>query len=148
MGFARGLFWIQVERRGLVLDTSFVPAMTAPAQPRACVYLLLEGSFAIHGGEAFEAPCAFIVSDEQLEGEDGARSMTYRAGGDRFLAVQLRFDQACLSPPPRPAPPRLTLDEASWRAAPAPSPTPPPSRRSCASSRARASSPTRRSTRR
>jgi AraC-like DNA-binding protein len=113
-------FWsVVVERTGLVLDTRFIPAAVAPARPRSCLYLLLQGSWTLYGAEEtrIEAPCVFIATEEQLEGAGGSRPYTFSARGDPFRAIELHVADADLSVAPLPTPVRLTIDEGTLAAA-------------------------------
>lgn len=103
-----------VERRGLTLDTRFVPASPQPADLDPCLYVLLRGSWRAHGGPTFEAPAAFVVSEEHLEGGAGARSLTYRTDPREFamIEVHLRAEDSTLRPAKEPVP--LHFDEPFW----------------------------------
>ena len=73
VGYARAA-WVQVEERaGFALDTRFIPAAEAAAPDRTCIYLLLRGRWVLHGNCSFEGPSAFVVSEELLEGANGAQ---------------------------------------------------------------------------
>jgi len=117
--FSPRLWCIAVERSGLVLDTRFVPAAVEDARGTTCLYVLLSGSFAIHGepGLCFEAPSAFVLSDEHLEGARGARPFTFTAAGRPFAAIQLHFRAADLTVRPAALPVQVALDEPAWEAA-------------------------------
>ena len=117
--FTARLWCIAVERDGLVLDTRFVPASTEAARGTWCLYLLLKGAFEIHGpaGRRFEAPSAFVLSDEQLEGARGSRPFTFTAGGRPFTAIELHVRAADVTVEPSALPAPVTLDERTWNAA-------------------------------
>jgi len=89
--FAARVWSVVVERSGLTLDTRFIPADRAPPRARSCVYVLLQGSWTIHGRpeERISAPCAFVVPEEQLEGARGRRPYTFSAGGRPFRAIEI-----------------------------------------------------------
>ena len=93
--FARRVWSVVVERSGLTLDTRFVPPARDAPRARSCVYLLLRGAWTIHGEreERLVAPCAFVVSEEQLEGARGRRPYTFSAGGRPFQAVEVHVDE-------------------------------------------------------
>jgi AraC-like DNA-binding protein len=117
--FAPRLWCVVVRRTGLVLDTRCVAAATDPPRPMTCVYLLLEGVFEIHGepGRTLEAPCALVLTDEQLEGADGARSFQFRAAGEPFSAIELHFAAGDVMVAPSAEPEPFALDAEAWRAA-------------------------------
>jgi AraC-like DNA-binding protein len=120
--FAPGFWSVVVERAGLVLDTRFIPAAIDPARPRSCLYLLLEGTWVVHrtdGEEAMRlvAPSVFVVTEEQLEGAAGARSMTFTAHGTPFRAIEIHVEQSDLSALPGALPARLDVDDAVVSAA-------------------------------
>jgi AraC-like DNA-binding protein len=106
-----------VERHGLTLDTRFVPPSPQAADPDPCLYVLLRGTWQAHGGPAFEAPAAFVVSEEHLEGGAGARSLTYRTDPRVFamIEVHLRAEDTSLRAANEPVP--LDLHDAAWSAA-------------------------------
>ncbi len=111
-----GRIWsVMVERDGLTLDTRFVPPIEGEAKPNACVYLLLSGTFRTFGAEATvrEGPCAFVLTEEQLDGERGVRSMPLRASGAPYRAIELHVAQRDVRVPSTP----LVLDAATWAAA-------------------------------
>lgn len=117
-GYARDA-WVQVEERsGFALDTRFIPAAEAVSADRICLFILLQGTWVLHGagGRTLEGPCAFVVSEEQLEGANGARSCTFRSEGTPLTSIELHLRPAhVLSSSGDLAP--LTLDDAAWTAA-------------------------------
>jgi AraC-like DNA-binding protein len=94
--FAPRVWSVVIERAGLVLDTRFVPAAHDPPRPRSCVYLLLRGSWAIHGERDLVGPCAFVMTEAQLEGADRRRSFTFAARGEPFQAIEIHVSDADL----------------------------------------------------
>lgn len=76
--------------RGLLLDTSLVP----PADDASglIVQLVLDGTFELEKRRA--SPVAFFVPEAYVEGAAGRRTMTVRACGEPYVAVQLRVDRA------------------------------------------------------
>jgi AraC-like DNA-binding protein len=117
--FTSKLWHIVVEREGLLLDTRFAPAADAPAGENSCIYLLLRGFWEMHGDEPLrvDGPTALILSEEQLEGAAGSRSLTYSAGGDPFTTVQLNFPSSFVTVAPDTRPPRFEPSERAWAAA-------------------------------
>jgi AraC-like DNA-binding protein len=115
--FAGKLWSILVDRDGLVHDTRFVPPAADTKRPTVCLYLLLSGSFSVHGGRCFESPAAFVLSDEQLEGAQGRRPLTFSAKGHPFSSIQVYLAGSDLSVTPGAAPVEVALDERTWEAA-------------------------------
>ncbi len=122
--FTPGLWCVTVERDGLVLDTRFVPAATDSRRAPVGVYLRPLGSFTVHGappsgGARFEAPAAFVLSDEQLEGSGGTRPFTFAASasGRPFAAIQIPLRPADVTVAPSLMPVPLDLDAPTWEAA-------------------------------
>jgi AraC-like DNA-binding protein len=99
LAFSGSLWWFVVEREGLVLDTRWIPGARSARRPQGCVYLLLGGTFDVHGPAArtIEAPAALVLSEEQFEGALGARPVTYRTSGEPFAAIQLHVPEAMLA---------------------------------------------------
>jgi AraC-like DNA-binding protein len=64
-----------------------------------------------------EAPCVFVGSEEQLEGADGTRSMTFTARGSPFRAIELHVHDHDLTSRPGAFPRRLDVDPSVLRAA-------------------------------
>lgn len=107
-----------VERRGLVLDTRFVPPAVQAAGDNLCLYLLLRGTWRLGGGAlGFEGPAAFVVSEEQLEGGDGAHSLTYRTDARDFAMIEVHVGAGDTSLRPGALPTPVPLDERAWGAA-------------------------------
>jgi AraC-like DNA-binding protein len=113
-------FWISIVRRsGLVLDTRFVaPAADAPSA-MTCLYLLQSGRWTLHDREGgpLEAPCAFVVSEEDLEGRRGARPFTFSARGEPYRSIEIHVANEDWPRAPAATPARLDLPSASWRRA-------------------------------
>ncbi|HEX7663623.1 MAG TPA: AraC family transcriptional regulator [Polyangiaceae bacterium] len=123
IAFGGRFWWIVVERTGLVLDTRWASGAKEASRPNACVYLLLEGEIELispHPGKV-SGPAAMILTEEQLEGANGARGLTYRASGEPFLTLQIHFPKSMLAaePPANASDPPvpLTLGHAAWEAA-------------------------------
>jgi AraC-like DNA-binding protein len=107
-----------VERRGLVLDTHFVPPAQQHANHNPCLYILLRGSFRVGGGALqFHGPAAFVVSEEHLEGGDGRRSITYRTDPNHFEMIEVHLDANDTSLRAGALPALVTLDARAWDAA-------------------------------
>jgi AraC-like DNA-binding protein len=117
--FMPRLWSLAFVRTGLVLDTRFIPAATEPARPRSCLYLLLRGSWTIYGAEErrLEGPCAFIATEEQLEGAGGARPFTFAGRGHPFEALEIHVADNELSVASGGAPVPLGVDERALAAA-------------------------------
>ena len=91
VAFGPRLRFAIAHRRGLVLDTRFVPASTHEADDDPCLYVVLRGSWRDSEGSHFQAPAAFVVSEQQLEGAFGERPFTYRCDPHDFLVVEAHF---------------------------------------------------------
>lgn len=92
LAFAPGLWTNVVARRGLVLDTRFVPAYRGAARPGHCVYLLARGRVELEHGSSSSVrvgPSAWTLSAEDLEGTDGRRVVNVRNEGDPFVACEV-----------------------------------------------------------
>ena len=68
-----------VQRRGLVVDTRFIPPSAQAASTNPCLYLLLDGTWRTSTGASFASPQALVVSGALLNGARGERQLTYRA---------------------------------------------------------------------
>lgn len=115
-----GILWhLVVQRRGLTFDTRWVPASPFESKGNACVYLLLEGSIQLYGSASARhvAPAALVLSEAQLEGSLGQRSLTYRASGDPFVAIQMNFPAAFVPVKAQDEPPVLRPPPDVWRLA-------------------------------
>lgn len=114
--FVPGMWSVVVLRTGLVLDTRYVPAASEPSRPRACLYLLLRGTWTVHGVEdrGFGAPRAFVASEEQLEGAGGSRPFTFSARGHPFCAIEIHVPAADLAVTPSNWPVTVAVDDATW----------------------------------
>jgi AraC-like DNA-binding protein len=123
IAFGGRFWWIVVERSGLVLDTRWVSGAKEKSRPNACVYLLLEGEMELLSPTPgpVKVPAAMIPTEEQLEGANSARGLTYRASGEPFVAVQIHFPKSMLvlEPPANATDPPILLDlgAAAWEAA-------------------------------
>ncbi|HEY0250403.1 MAG TPA: hypothetical protein VGC41_02710 [Kofleriaceae bacterium] len=78
------------ERNDTMYDTRFVPAMQTIGDRSRHLYLLLDGTCEWSDGSRFVGPAAFVVSAPIFDGEAGQRTLSYRAGGERFRSVELR----------------------------------------------------------
>jgi AraC-like DNA-binding protein len=125
--FTPRVWSVVVDRTGLILDTRFVPAAVGRARPRSCLYLLLRGSWTIHGEDAprFDAPCAFVASETQLEGALGSRPFTFAARGEPFRAIEIHARDADLGASASAYPVPLGVDERVLSAADAAACLPP-----------------------
>ncbi len=116
VGYARAA-WVQVEERaGFALDTRFIPAAEAAAPDRTCIYLLLRGRWVLHGDCSFEGPSAFVVSEELLEGANGARSRTFCSAGSPLVSIELHLPTTYVLAGAG-VPSALAMDEDAWAAA-------------------------------
>lgn len=104
-------------RRGLTLDTRFVPASRQPPNLDPCLYLLVRGSWRVHGGPSFEGPTAFVVSEEQLEGAAGERPLTYRTDPADFAMIEVHLRAADSSLRASASPVERALAAPVWSAA-------------------------------
>lgn len=117
--FASRVWCVVVDRSGLTLDTRFIPADRGAPRARSCVYFLLRGAWTIHGkrDERIEAPCAFVVGEEELEGARGRRPYTFAAGGEPFHAIEIHVDAADVRVARGARPAILSLDARAFEAA-------------------------------
>jgi AraC-like DNA-binding protein len=92
--FARRLWLNIIQREGLALDTRFAPASRREPRTGTCVYLLLRGRFAVHGGASFDGPVALAFSEQFLEGARGVRDATFCIDGSPFVAIEIHLAQA------------------------------------------------------
>jgi AraC-like DNA-binding protein len=117
--FASKIWYLGVDRHGLAIDTRYIPGAQGPARPTKCIYLLVRGAFEAHGPSGFrvEGPSCLLLSDEQLEGGDGRRSMTFRASGARFTVVQVNVPDAYVVVTPEDGPPIVQVSASVWEAA-------------------------------
>ncbi len=106
-----------VQRRGLVLDTRYVPAAPQPASGNPCLYLVRNGTLrwqAAGAEHATTGPTALVVSQEHLEGGDGRRSLTYQTDAEHFTLIEIHLDEqdTLLRAGPDPIP--VSLGEHEW----------------------------------
>ena len=118
LAFAPGLWTNVVVRRGLVLDTRFVPAYRGAPRMGHCVYLLARGRVELEDGTSSSVrvgPSAWTLSAEELEGANGRRVVNYRNEGDPFVAceIHVRSEELLAHFPPG-APPVNLVDDV-WR---------------------------------
>lgn len=110
-------FWsVLVVRDGFTLDTRFVPAPDGAPKGNAILYILLEGIWVELGGKkrTFNAPVAFLLTEEEYEGAHGRRDAPYRAKGTpTFRALELHFVEKDMLVPFG----EVKLSDASWQAA-------------------------------
>jgi AraC-like DNA-binding protein len=110
--FARNISSIVVERRGLVFDARYLPAAKGAPGSGVCLYLLLRGSWQVHGEPlGFEGPSAFVVAPHVLEGSRGRRAYAFRAVGEPFQAVQLYLRPSDISIEGSERPVPVAIDE-------------------------------------
>lgn len=104
-------------RHRIAMDTRFIPGSEAARRDAVCLYLLIAGNFTIHDGASFEGPCAFLLTEAQLEGADGRRELTFRSEGRPLMAIELHLRAADLRVRPGAAPVPITLSEQTIDAA-------------------------------
>jgi AraC-like DNA-binding protein len=119
VAFARGLWCSVFVQHGLVVDTRVVAPSNDPPRAAACLYFIVDGSMTTYGerSETFEAPQAIVVSDDQLDGSNGARPFAFTAVGDPYSVIELHMETSDLNVRPSASPPRLELDASVWDAA-------------------------------
>ena len=113
--FAPGVWMSIIERAKLTLDTRFAPAERGPAREGTCLYLIRRGTIVL-GGERFDGPVAFALSESQMEGARGVRTTTFLTCGTPFEAIELHLSEADVQARPKQAPARLEVDDATWDA--------------------------------
>ncbi|MFO0662707.1 MAG: hypothetical protein U0174_02090 [Polyangiaceae bacterium] len=91
LAFGGGFALYGVTRNASTYDTRFLPANKGEADKARYLYLLVEGAFEWIDGERYEGPTAFVASAEIFDGAHGKRLFPFRAGGEKFRAVQLRI---------------------------------------------------------
>lgn len=89
-----------IERSGVVYDTRFVPGDEGPARPFTVLYVVVRGTLAIDGGSTHVGPAVFAVTEAELEGCEGRRTMTFRSSGDPYGAVEIHVRDEDLTWPP------------------------------------------------
>jgi len=116
--FPSELAFAIVHRDGIVYDTRFVPPSPREAQPNACVYLVLDGTFEVYepSPHVVTGPACLVLTEEQLEGASGTRAFTYRVSGDPLTCLQLFFPAVHVRAPADFSG-RLQLTERVWSAA-------------------------------
>lgn len=97
IGFSPRVWCLVVEHRGMVLDTRFVPAAADDDHKTHCISFLLHGTFAIHDGPHYEAPCALVLRRRHIEGANGVRPFTFRAAGEPYAVVELHVRELDLA---------------------------------------------------
>src|SRR5688572_19332732 len=97
--FGRGIWCKLIEQERLAYDTQFLPGAPGPPKARVCVYLLVEGKMELRSDviERFDAPRAVVMTLEQLEGAQDRRPFTFRAGGERCLAIEIHLESTMLA---------------------------------------------------
>ena len=114
IGLERGVRAFLVWREQLLTDTRFFP----PASRRhdaATVYLVLEGSMQIAGGELYRGPVAWVLDSSEFERvRPGAT--TFRSWGDPAITLELRLAPADVVGPVGLAAGPRPLSPATWDA--------------------------------
>src|SRR5512132_3643702 len=112
-------FWAYiVDREGLVYDTRLV-AGAPNRSSNTVIYVLLHGTFEVFApvAQRFEGPAAFLLDEEQLEGENGRRSFLFRASGSPFTAIDPRLRNGDMRYRASERPALFDLDARAWEAA-------------------------------
>lgn len=78
-----------IDRRGLVFDTRFAPAI-AGASRGVILYLLLDGTLRWADGQEVSAPSLFLMPERDFEGHEGTRTRHFRSWGAPFRSIELR----------------------------------------------------------
>lgn len=79
-----------IDRRGLVFDTRFAPAI-AGASRGVIVYLLLDGTLRWADGREISGPDLFLMPERDFEGHEGRRTCDFRSWGTPFRSIELRI---------------------------------------------------------
>ncbi len=113
--FGAGFWGHAVERHGLCFDTRFVPAREG-ASSRYSLQLVLDGTFEILGPNAcrLTGPVALLMSEDQFEGANQERALSFRSFGAPFRAVDFRVDREWLGEAPETLPARIELGADTW----------------------------------
>jgi AraC-like DNA-binding protein len=88
--FERAVRGTLIRRESLAFDTRFAAAVSGKPERAAHLFVLLAGRLVTDRGEAFTAPVAFMLADDEME-RPHRGSRTFRTDGPRVDVVQLRF---------------------------------------------------------
>ena len=85
IAFDRRFRLFAINRRGLVFDTRFAPAVPGSTEG-VIVYLLLEGELRWSDGQALVGPALFLMRERDFEGDAGGRAggRTFRSWGEPY----------------------------------------------------------------
>jgi AraC-like DNA-binding protein len=111
MAFDRRFRLFAIDRRGLVFDTRFAPAVPGSTDG-VIVYLLLEGELRWADGLSVVGPALFLMRERDFEGDGGGRGRTFRSWGEPYRTVELRLRPADCAIAPGDAPPVIELEGA------------------------------------
>lgn len=100
-------------RECTTFDSRFMVPLKERCATATHLYILLEGFFHWDDGIRFEAPAAFLAPAVLFEGEFGQRRASYRAGGARFRAVEVRVSGDVFGVVERTAPEQVVLSDDS-----------------------------------
>ncbi|MBS2015371.1 MAG: hypothetical protein JST00_20960 [Deltaproteobacteria bacterium] len=110
IAFERRFRIFAINRRGLVFDTKFAPAVPGSTDG-VIVYLLLEGELAWSDGQRLKGPALFLMRERDFEGDaGGGRGRTFRSWGEPYRTVELRLAPADCALTLGAAPPVIPLD--------------------------------------
>lgn len=111
MAFDRRFRLFAIDRRGLVFDTRFAPAVPGSTDG-VIVYLLLEGELRWSDGQTVVGPALFLMRERDFEGDAGGRGRTFRSWGEPYRTVELRLRPADCAIALGDAPPIIELEGA------------------------------------
>ena len=113
IAFDRRFRLFAINRRGLVFDTRFAPAVPGSTEG-VIVYLLLEGELRWSDGQALVGPALFLMRERDFEGDAGGRAggRTFRSWGEPYRTVELRLTPADCAIALGESPPVIELDGA------------------------------------
>jgi AraC-like DNA-binding protein len=116
--FGNGFWAHAVERQGLTFDTRYISPSDG-SSARYCLQLVTNGALELVEPEAatYHGPFALLLSENQFEGANGARPLSFRSFGDPFRAVDIRIGGDWLAEPPSALPRRLELGTEAFRLA-------------------------------
>jgi AraC-like DNA-binding protein len=114
--FERAVRGTVILRDRLVFDTRFAAAAGGGPEPVGHVFMLPAGRLVSDRGEVYRAPCAFVMSDGEIERRPRS-ARTFRTDGDRVHVIQLRVPREHLRAPIGLTEGPLDLGASCWDAA-------------------------------
>ncbi|HTL35608.1 MAG TPA: AraC family transcriptional regulator [Kofleriaceae bacterium] len=114
--FERAVRGMVVHREQLAFDTRFAAAAGGKPEKVGHLFMLLAGTFVTDQGEAFSAPIAFLLGDDEWE-RPRKESRTFRTDGPVVDVLQLRIANHQLRAPIGLAQGPLALPGPCWDAA-------------------------------